>query len=178
MLVLNSFRTVKAWATDRAGTSAIEFALVFPSLLLMLLGVYEVGNAVMADQKTITASQIVADLITRNTVVADDDINNAITAGQLALYPFDTAKFGVDIVSIEFDANDKPQVVWRTTQNMQPDDASVDNAAGLGTSGDGVVVVTASYAYHPDLGGGVMNDINMHEVTYARGRRTAVVTKQ
>ena len=75
------------WKQSEEGVAAIEAALVFPLMLVLLLGVYDIGNAVLTSQKTIHASQIAADLITRDSEVDDSMIDDAIIASQLALHP-------------------------------------------------------------------------------------------
>ena len=52
------------WKQDD-GLAAIEAALVFPLLLTMLMGTFDLGNAILANTKVVRASQVVADLVTR-----------------------------------------------------------------------------------------------------------------
>jgi len=47
------------------GVAAIESALMFPTLIMMLVSMVDIGNGILANQKLIAASQITADLITR-----------------------------------------------------------------------------------------------------------------
>jgi len=172
-----SLLSSKRFVADETAAAGIEFALVFPIMLILLLGIFDVGNALMAGQKTIVASQIIADLIARNVEVDDDMIDDIVRAGQLALDPVDTADMGVDIVSIEYDSDDEPQVVWRETRDMTEDPEILDRAEGLGVEGDGLLAVTVDYQYRPVFGNIVIDTINMRERAYARGRRTAIVCK-
>lgn len=166
---------IRKWAGDISAVAAAEFTLIFPILMVMLLGVYELGNAISVNQRSISASQIIADLIARNSSVDETMIDEAIRAGELAVEPYSLAEMGVDIVSLEYDDNDQPQVVWRETRNMDENDDAVDRAVGLGVEGDGALVVTVQYIYHPIFSSPLTNDITMQELSFARGRRTAVV---
>lgn len=170
------FRVFKQWLRDAAGVAAAEFALIFPLLMVMLLGVYELGNAISINQRSIAASQIIADLIARNTSVDDGMVDEAIRAGELAVEPYSLADMGIDIVSLEYDDNDRPQVVWRETRNMDENEDVLDRAVGLGVSGDGALVVTVQYLYHPIFSSPLTHDITMQELSFARGRRTAIVS--
>lgn len=163
------------WWQSREGTAAVEFVLVFPIMLIMLIGVDELGTGIMINQKCIAASQMVADLIARNKTITQAQLDDYITAGRLSLDPYSTATLGFDIVSIQYDSNDAPQQVWRYTTNMQPNDHGMTGAAGLGVSGDGVVAVTVHYYYTPPFSGVVVHDIPMEEIAYIRGRSSAVV---
>ena len=86
----------------------------------MLLGVYDVGNGIIASQKTIRASQVTADLVARYAEVDTAMINDAIQGGSQALVPLDTSTFGVDVVSVRFDSDANASIEWRETQNMVP----------------------------------------------------------
>jgi Flp pilus assembly protein TadG len=169
---------LREWRRSNEGTAAVEFVLVFPILMIMLMGVDEIGTGIMVDQKTIAATQIVADLIARYSNVTDDDLANVVKAGQLALDPYDTSPLGFDIVSIQFDKNNNPQELWRDTVNMAPNNDGINRSVGLGVSGDGVLAVTATYKYTPPMGSYIISSINMEEVSFARGRTSSVITKQ
>lgn len=178
MTILIPFDCFRRWLSDRAAVAATEFALIFPVLMAMLLGVYDVGNAIWVNQKTIAASQIIADLITRNVSVTDDIIDEAIEAGELALSPYDLTDMGIDIISLSYNVDDEAELVWRETRRMDPVDNVLDRAVGLGVDGDGALAVAVTYVYRPFFGRMVIGEIQMEEMTYARGRRTAVVARE
>lgn len=168
--------TVRSWRADVAGAAAAEFVLVFPILMVMLMGVYELSRAISINQRSIAASQIIADLIARNVVVDQDMVDEAIRAGELAMEPYPLEGMGVDIVSVQYDEDDEPQELWRVTRDMDEDDEAVDNSTGLGVDGDGTLVVTVEYLYQPVFNTILDDAITMRETTYARGRRTSVVS--
>ena len=74
------FSIFKSWKDGDEGMAAVEAAMIFPIMLSMLLAIFDLGNGILANQKTIRASQVVADLITRQGIVTDDDIFEAIGA--------------------------------------------------------------------------------------------------
>jgi hypothetical protein len=134
------------------------------------------GNGILANQKAIRASQVVADLVTRNMNVSAQEVDEAITAGGLAFQPLDDSSYGIDIVSIRFnDDNADPEIVWRDTRNMSPNPDVLDDVTSLAEAGNGVVVVSVKYLFKPVFAGFVINDIPMQETAFARGRRSAVV---
>ena len=65
---------------DNKGAAIMEAAFCIPFLLFMLFGIYDVGNAITVNHKMITASSVLADLITRGQSVSDAEINDAIVA--------------------------------------------------------------------------------------------------
>ncbi len=159
------------------GTAAIEAGMLFPLLILLMLGMLDVGYAVLAGQKTIRASQITADLISRKPSVSLNDIDEAISAAKYALQPFETTSFGVDIVSIEYDDDDEPQICWRETRDTEQNLAVMESVAGLGVQGDGIMAVTVSFSYEPLFSYAITGPIQMQEVAYVRGRKSPVVEK-
>ncbi len=162
---------------EEKATAAIEAAFIFPIMLSLFLGIFDLGNAILANQKVIRASQVVADLITRENIVTDADIAEAIEAGRLAFEPINTASYGIDIVSIRFDENADTEIVWRETFNMAEADA-LSAVAALAATDEGVVMVSVSYEYNPVFSGFAVGQIDMGEVAFSRGRRTAVVARQ
>lgn len=176
------------WWRDQSGVAATEFALAFPMLFMMLLGTIELGNGIMANQKTIAASQMVADLITRTDVLTNAQLTEVKNAGRLALAPFDRAQVGFDIISLRFDpdGNDAgtqpdPVVVWRNTDNMQGNEYLIadiiTNVMPLALTGDGLIIVYVRYPYTPAFGTRFVGEINMIEASFARGRKSPVVTR-
>lgn len=162
---------------DESGLAAVESALIFPILLTLLLGVFDLGNAILANQKSIRASQVVADLITRDSTVDDLAISEAIEAGRLALTPFDTDDFGVDVISIRFDEDASAEIVWRETVGMSPYENVLNDVSALAQANGGVVMVMVNYQFTPTFGEFITGTINMSERAFTRGRRTAVVCR-
>jgi Flp pilus assembly protein TadG len=168
---------VKRWMAEEDAIASAEAALVFPILLTLLLGTFDMGNGILANQKAIRASQVVADLVTRNMSVDTTDIDEAITAGGLAFEPLDNSTYGIDIISVRFDDDAEPQIVWRETRNMTADPNVLDDVTSLAEAGNGVVVVVVKYLFKPVFAGFVIHDIPMEETAFARGRRSAVVNR-
>lgn len=176
----NIFKTFTArWVRETEAVATVEAALVFPILLTILLGTFDMGNGILANQKTIRASQIVADLVTRNMTVDAAEIEEAITAGELAFEPLDASSYGVDIVSIRFDEDAEPEIVWReTTAGMAQNNNVLTDVASLAEADNGVVVVTVAYKFEPVFAGFVLDEMPMRETAFARGRRSAVVNME
>lgn len=157
------------------GLAAVEAALVFPVLLALLMGTFDLGNAILANTKTIRASMVVADLVTRERTISNDELDEAIEAGRLALEPLNTDSYGVDIISVEFDENAESSINWRETRDMIAETSPLDDVTDLAEADSGVVIVYVRYLYKPFFGEFITGDISMKEVAFARGRKSAVV---
>ena len=173
---------VARWIQDEEATATAEFVLVFPIMFTMMLAMWDLGNGILANQKAISASQMVADLVGRQIQITQDQVDDALTAGELALLPFETGdgRLEIEIVSVAFEEDDEIDVRWSDT--LSGDAADEEGlgarAAGLGSEGEGAIVVRVSYEYQPTFSlGPLLENIDMQEIAYSRGRRTGIVTK-
>lgn len=167
----------RRWRDCEDASAAAEFGLVFPLLFMMMLGLWDLGNGIILSQKTIAASQVVADLIGRETTIDDDELRQAFDAGRLAMLPYPTEPLTIDIVSVAFDDEGDPVARWQEDSNggngVNANLAST--TAGLGGPGDGAVAVQTTYTYDPTFAGTILDEFDMREIAFARGRKTAVV---
>lgn len=160
------------------GAVAIEAALILPLMVTILIGVIDLGRGIHVNQKVVNATAMMADLITREDSLTDDELTDIAMAGQMAIEPYDTATFGYDVAGIQFTGADAtPMVQWRDTVNMDPNGDIPADAEGLGEENEGLVAVTVSYTYTPAYIGVVIGTIDMQETFFARGRKTSFVTR-
>ncbi len=173
---MNKMKTIwRRWMSNEDGTALTESVILLPVLISLMMGCFDLGQGILANQKTIGAAQIIGDLITRDRSVDMTTLEDMIVAGELALEPMNMAPFGYDIVSVQFNAAGNPVVLWRVTNNIEPNDGAIQSTKGLGGSGEGVVIVTAGYKYRPFFTHFVTDEINMKEVAFLRGRRSATI---
>lgn len=169
-------QSIRKWGDDEGGVAIVEAVMLFPPMLTLLLGVYDLGNGIILSQKTITASQVAADLVSRNKTMNNANLADIIEGSKLAFEPYGATDYGVDIVSIQFDSNKNPVVLWRRTENMLPNVEAVNSVKGLSSNGDGMVIVTVAYKYVPQFAQVFTGDLEFSEVAFSRGRRSATVT--
>ena len=167
---------VRRYVDDESGISATETVILFPVLLTLMMAVFDLGQGIVINQKVVSASQIIGDLITRREIVTADVVEDVIRAGELALDPYATTDFGYDIASIYFEEDDEPTVLWRMSDNMGESQAAIDETIGLGNAGEGVVVVSVAYTYQPFFSNFIVNNFNMTERAFLRGRKSATVS--
>lgn len=175
--ILEALNPFRYWAEEKA-VAAVETAILFPVLISLMMAVYDLGQGVVVNQKTISASQIVGDLIARNEFVDQGLVDDIALAGQMALEPYasQNGSYGYDVISVQFDEADEPNVLWRVTDNMVADDDVLERADGLGTEGEGVVIVSVVYQYTPFFTNFIVDTIDMTETAYLRGRKSAIIT--
>lgn len=170
---------IKSLVRDKKGMAAVEVAMLLPVMLVLILGIVDLGNAIVLNKKTMTAASISADLLTRSSSVDDVEMADAWLASQMALDPYNRGLFGLDVVSIQFQGSTATPVIrWRETYNMPSNPNVLILAQGLGNEGDGVMIVTARYAYNPVFTHVLSDEIILQEVAVTRGRRHSFVSRE
>lgn len=167
---------INTWLKEEKAFAATEFALIFPVLFSLLMGTYDLGQAMIINQKVMTASQVTADLIARVPIASQDDIDDAIAAGRLAMAPYNGDELEYDIVSVRFD-NDGDMVTegQETSSNYSSGNDMTSEMNQLANPGEGVLGVTMQYSYVPFFFEFLIDEFNMEEVAYTRGRKSSVV---
>ena len=166
---------IKKYLRDEDATAFVEAALLIPVLTTLLMGVFDLGSGIVINQKTISASQVAADLVARVKTIDQAMVDDIVVASKLAFDPYDTSSFGIDIISVEFDDEGYPVQLWRDTRNMPQNNNALDSTIGLGEEGEGMIIVSTRFTYLPYFTHLFTNEFNMEEVAFTRGRRSKTV---
>jgi len=161
---------------DRAGMAAVEFALLAPVLVTLIFGLFEGTQAVLAYMKLINACQTVADLVTQQQSIANSDIDNIVTGGQMVMSPLSISTLGFAIASVTFDPNSgNATVAWQDTRNTSAMTDAAALAKNYGTKGESVVIVKATYTYSSWLHYVLPGTLTMSQIAYSRPRLIASI---
>lgn len=164
---------------DRTGTAAIEFALVLPILMTLLLGTYEGTQALLAYMKLVSASQTVADLVTQQQQVASSDFPNFYVAGQLVMSPLPSGSLGVAISNVTVDGTGKATVLWHEEcGGISPIPNAVTLASGYAGDNESVVIVQANFAYSSLFHYVLPSAITLTQIAYSKPRLVASIPYQ
>ncbi len=170
-------RLIVSYRDDCRGVVANEFILVFPVLLIIIFGMWDVGNGLWAGQKTIKSSHIIADLLARESFVDDDRLAQAVEAGRHAFAPFAADSYTVEVLHVTYDEEGLPEELWNHTHNTVLDPDLIHNATGLGGQGDGTLIVRVGFRYVPAFSSVILNDISITETAYTRGRKAPIIQR-
>ncbi|MGZ9187882.1 MAG: TadE/TadG family type IV pilus assembly protein [Candidatus Binatia bacterium] len=77
-----TFSRPRTFARDTSGIAAVEFGLIAPVLLIMLVGVVEITRAVSIDRRFGQVTALVADLISREEVLKREDLDGVNASGK------------------------------------------------------------------------------------------------
>lgn len=105
---------IRSFGADRSGVTIIEFALVVPVVLFMLLGMFDMGRYMLINQKLDRAAATMSDLTSRPSSISAAEVNQLMIAAIEVVQPFDLAtKGGVIISSIYKNPGDPAEVTWQ-----------------------------------------------------------------
>jgi Flp pilus assembly protein TadG len=87
------------FSADNRGIAAVEFGLIVPVLLIMMLGSIEIGRAVVTARKFNYVTAMASDLIARETTMSDAALTGVATAVQTAWAPNTLATLRMEVVA-------------------------------------------------------------------------------
>ncbi|GEP12352.1 TadE/TadG family type IV pilus assembly protein [Methylobacterium gnaphalii] len=163
---------------DRSGVGAVEFALILPSMLLAILGSFQVFALARARMLTVAATRNLADLVSQQDRVSPADIADFCKAGRLSLLPLAGTTFKASIASVTY-ANNGRKIDW--TDVSCGSVAGIANAASTAASvtpaaGDSAIVVNASYVYTSPLTFPLTLNVTFASTALSRPRQGTPVT--
>ena len=164
---------------DARGVSALEFALIAPVLIAMYLGSAEMTMALTADRKVTNATTAVADLVTQDDFITNDELADIYSAGDAILFPNDPTSLSFRITSVRMDADGDVFVDWSEARGVTPltTDTLQDLPDGLLAPMNSIIMVEASYPYNgpfPDESGPLLT---LSDTAYLRPRLSAWVRR-
>lgn len=168
-------KKIKIFLHDTRGLALVEAALLFPVLMTLSFGIYDLGTAIVLNQKVISAAQISADLLGRERSLTMSELDQSFEAAKLALDPYAPENLGIDVVGVKFDSNEFPQECWRYSVNMSGESVTAAQTNGLGLENEGLIVVTTKYPYTPHFSGTLLGSFEIEERAYIRGRKNSYI---
>lgn len=169
---------IKRFKCHERGVAAVEFALVLPVLLLILMGVIELSNVMMVERKLLNAMQSAADLIGQDTDITDAELDDIFFAAQLTMNPYDTSNLTIGVASVRFDdTTGNPTLDWSEGWNGGSVTNPTTLAAGRGEAGASIVIVSGVYSYTPLSTLIITSTMSLGEISYVRPRKVDYIIK-
>lgn len=111
---MQSTQNIKKLLSNQKGVAAIEFALILPFLLLLLLGGFEITQFLLLNQKLDKVSYTITDVVSQNTSLTNAQLNQIMSASVQIMKPIPFQNEGVVILSsIYKNGNNAPVVRWQ-----------------------------------------------------------------
>lgn len=153
---------VRVWR-DTRGAAAVEFAVLAPLLMLMLLGTIEVARGVSTDRHFGAALSTAGDLVARepflgtNSAGASANLNSMMLSIKHLIAPYDASSLKLAIISVRASTTDAAdtRVSWSFAYNGMDAPAKCSSytvPANMIEKGGSVIVVEGSYLFKPLFG--------------------------
>jgi Flp pilus assembly protein TadG len=170
---------LRAFADDRRGVSAVEFALMLPLMLALYLGTVEISQGISAQRKVTLTARSVADLVSQTQNVANTYMTNTLNAATAVMAPFPDSKLKVTVSSISI-ASGKATVSWSDTKNgtARAKGSSVTLPAALVAEDGSLIWSEVEYAYTPTIGYVISGTLTLKDSLYMRPRQSTCVTRE
>jgi len=165
MMQKMSLRVRGLW-NDRSGLAAVEFAMVFPIMVVLYFGVVEFSSAIAVDRKATQVARTLSDLTSQSVSVADADLISFGQAAKAIMTPYPAQPLISSITEVYVDkATGVTRAQWSKGLTIGPT-GDVTISAGPHNPGDVVVLPTSlavakdtyviwskvSYTYTPAIG--------------------------
>ena len=146
---------------DRSGSVVVEFALVTPILITLLLSIADLAPSLMVRFKLGIATQAVADLATQFSAMTTADIANNLAIGPDTIAPFPSGNLVLRITNVASDGNGNAFVYWSCGQGalapplaLSPVTSTPTGVISLTKAGTNTsyVVVESQYSYSAPAG--------------------------
>ncbi len=160
------------------GAVAVEFALVVPVMLTLLFCGYELSRMASALLRLNDSAQMMADLVSRQSRVTSAQVGDFCSGVRSVMTPFLTTGYSATVASVTRSASGVA-VDWQDTSCGSGQ--SIASAVTLASpyipnTSDSIIIVQATYGYHPVVDTAVAPSMPMVRVGYARPRGGATVS--
>lgn len=113
-------RSRRRFVGDKRGIAAVEFALIVPVLLVMLIGVIEVTRAVSIDRRFGKVTAMVADLLTREQQVNAADVQGIYGIVEHIMGVWGTDNLRLHITPVRASSDDRNDVYVYAAKDNRP----------------------------------------------------------
>jgi Flp pilus assembly protein TadG len=169
------------WVKDQRGVSALEFALIMPIIIVLIFGMANISQALMAQRRVNHIASAMGDLTAQNLTMMDSDFTDMFSVAAFMMKPLDQSDLSIRITSVIVDGKKIPHVDWSVAgPTLQPGlthGAQVTTLpAGLiSNTGDSVVMAETTYTFDAPVKALMPNGIKFKEVYYFRPRKSSCV---
>ena len=99
-------------ARDRSGVGATEFAILFPILVMLYIGAFEITVGLSVSKRAARAAGSLADLVTQQTSVTKTSLQDISSVAKAIFVPFNTANMKIKLTGVTMDGSANAKVMW------------------------------------------------------------------
>lgn len=170
---LTAHRGILRFLADARGVGAVEFALIFPLMLVLYFGTFEATQMLTADRRTTSVAYTAADLVAQAASISNSELTDVFAASSAIMKPFSTGELSIRITSVVANTSGVNKVAWSNGHNISPrtTGSNFSLPAGLTTPGTSVIVAEVFYSYTSPISSAVTNSVEFSETSFLKPRR-------
>jgi Flp pilus assembly protein TadG len=169
---MTAMQRMRRFARATGGLAALEFAIVLPMMVFLLFGSIELIDMVIANRRVQNVAASVADVISRDTSVSDDEITGLWRATEVLMYPESVTTLRTRVSSISIIDTSTARVVWSEGHGLtaRVANTTVDLPDQMMIPGTSIIYAETEYDYVPVIG--ILQDDNIRMIhdAYRRSR--------
>jgi Flp pilus assembly protein TadG len=177
-------RSLSSWLrkfrSDVEAVAAIEFAIVLPFMLLLMIGGVELGNGMAISVKVTETTHTVADMVSQNKCLTSAQVTGFLNASARVISPY-SVNYAVVTVSevTTVGSGGTATVTWSQSLNgtARPTGQVVTLPSSLASAPGniGLILGEVTYAYAPNLGYTITGTVTLSDSYYLYPRQTTFV---
>ncbi len=164
---------------NRAGVSAVEFAMVAPLMISLYLGGTEISQGISVDRKLTLTAGAVANLAAQVQTISNADMSNIFDASSSVMSPYSTSVLKMTVSSLNVDATGKVTVLWSETRggSARSVGSVVTIPTALAVPNTTLIFSEVSYAYKPAIGYTITGTLNLSDQMFMAPRLSTSVAR-
>lgn len=118
-LAASFYARLRSFIADERGIGAIEFAILFPVLLMLYLGAFELTVGLSVEKRVSRSAGSIADILTHasTTTTTKSDLATMTSVAGAILAPYATTGMTLKITGVQIDAGSSATVAWSWAQD-------------------------------------------------------------
>jgi Flp pilus assembly protein TadG len=178
-------RECRRFAASARGVVAVEFAMVMPFLLIVLLATIDAGRAIAIYMKVRSATYTLAAITNQYQSMQTADLQAVTGATSAVLAPYPSGPAVVTVTQIKIDSKNNTTVSWsyslngtaRTQGSSIPVSSKILSAVGSPPAGSYsyLILSEVSYTYTPMFGYFITGTLPLSDNLYVRPRSNQCV---
>ena len=169
----NMISLLRRLARDRRGVSAVEFALLAPVMITLLVCTAEMSEGVGADRKVSLVTAALANLTAQSTTLSSTQMTNILDASSSIISPYSASLLAMTVTCLNIDANKTVTVKWSVTRGGTANTGTMTIPSALAVANSQLIYSQVSYAFTPNLGGRITGTLTLSDKMYMSPRISA-----
>ena len=169
---MSLMQRLRRFGRATGGLAALEFAIIAPMMIFLLFGSIELIDMVIANRRVQNVAASVADVISRDTSVSDEEITGLWRATEVLMYPESVTTLRTRVSSISIIDSSTARVVWSEGHGLvaRVPNTTVDLPDQMMVAGTSIIYAETEYDYVPLIGILQTSNMRMIHDAYRRSR--------